>query len=73
MDAKVTELIAVGASVTAHCVPCITYHLDEARRAGASDEEIADAVRIGRKVRAGSARQWDEEVAPLLPPGAAEE
>ena len=30
MDEKVKELIAVGASVGAHCQPCLTYHVVKA-------------------------------------------
>ena len=38
------ELAAVAISVAAGCRPCTTYHLAEARRAGASDAAIEKAV-----------------------------
>ena len=31
MDTQTKELIAIGASVTANCVPCLRYHLKMAR------------------------------------------
>lgn len=67
MDTKQKELIAIGASVTATCIPCLKYHFDKAKDAGASDEEIAEAIQVGRNVRTGSARIWDEEAAKVTP------
>lgn len=66
MDEKIKELIAIGASVTANCVPCLKYHEHKARAAGATDEEITTAVNLGRTVRTGAARVWDEEANELL-------
>jgi len=34
MDGKIKELIAVGASVTGHCQPCLIYHLAKERKTG---------------------------------------
>ncbi len=67
MNEKVKELIAIGASVTAHCVPCLKHHLTKARAAGVTDEELMEAVKIGRMVRKGSAQVWDEDAAAVLP------
>ena len=70
MDARTTELIAIGASVTAHCVPCLRFHVKKAREVGVADEEIREAVRVGRMVRRGAARSWDGEATVLLGPEA---
>jgi len=51
---KQKELIAIGASVTAHCQSCLVYHLDRVRQAGASEREINMAVSIGKAVQKGS-------------------
>lgn len=48
------ELVAVAASVAAGCRPCTTYHLVEARRAGASDAAIELAVTSAVCVRASA-------------------
>jgi AhpD family alkylhydroperoxidase len=65
------ELIAIGASVTANCVPCLRHHLNKAREAGVDDAKIQTAVSIGRMVRKGAASEWDEEAETLLGSGAA--
>lgn len=44
LDKKVKELIAVALSVNAHCPWCISYHVNEALKAGASPEEIREAA-----------------------------
>lgn len=66
MDEKTKELIAIGASVTANCVPCLKYHVEKAREIEASDDEIHTAVSVGRMVRRGAAGKWDEEAKALL-------
>lgn len=66
MNGKVKEMIAIGASVTANCIPCIRYHFAKAREVGLSDAEIKAAVLIGKSVRKGAAQKWDEEISILL-------
>ena len=46
MDKKIQELIAIGASVTASCVPCFKFHFAKAREEGASDDDIREALRV---------------------------
>jgi AhpD family alkylhydroperoxidase len=53
MDKKTQELIAIGAAVTANCVPCFKFHFAKAREELASDDEVREAVRVGRTVRRG--------------------
>ncbi len=66
MDEKTKELIAIGASVTANCVPCLKYHLAQGREAEASEDEIHAAISVGRMVRRGAARKWDEAANELI-------
>jgi AhpD family alkylhydroperoxidase len=66
MDEKLKEMIAIGASVTANCVPCIKYHFAKAREVGVTDAEMKAAVQVGKMVRKGVAQKWDEEVSALL-------
>lgn len=66
MDVKTKELVAIGASVTANCIPCLKFHLSKAIATGASNRDLADAVRIGRLVRKGAGGKWDEEARSLL-------
>ena len=63
LDARTASLIAVGASVTANCQTCLEINAARAARHGAEPPEIADAVEIGRKVRAGAAAKLDASAA----------
>ncbi len=65
LDGRTKELIAVGASVAANCLPCLEYHRGAALGAGASPEQIAEAVAMGRVVRKGAASKMDAFVAEL--------
>ena len=46
-----TELIALGAAVGSNCVPCIVFHVREARDCGLSDDEIREAVDSAHKLK----------------------
>ena len=59
LDDKTIELIAVGASITAGCQPCLRHHVGKARQLGAQDSEIAEAIAVGRMVRNGGATEMD--------------
>lgn len=51
LSARDRELVALGAALASNCVPCIEYHVPEARKAGLSDEEIGEAIALSDKVR----------------------
>lgn len=59
-DNRTTELIAIGASVAANCLPCLQYHSGKAREAGLTEEEILAAAEVGRSVRKGAAKHMDQ-------------
>lgn len=46
-----TELVALGTAFGSNCVPCVEYHIREARKAGLSDAEIRLAIDLADKVR----------------------
>lgn len=54
MNASVKELVAIGASVGAHCQPCLEHHIQAALELGVTDEEIRQAVAIGHTVEKGA-------------------
>jgi len=66
VDKKTQELVAIGAAVTANCVPCFKFHFAKAREEHASDDEIREAVRVGRMVRKGAAKTWDNETSSIF-------
>ena len=61
LDGKTKELIALSDSVMADCVPCIEYHYRMAVKAGASREEIAEALAIAMSVR-GKSKIYNNQI-----------
>jgi len=55
LGAKVRELISLAVAVTTHCDGCITIHTDNALKAGASREEIAEALGVAMAMNTGAA------------------
>ena len=55
IDPKTCELIAIAVAVTLRCDGCINVHADAAIKAGATKEEIVDALGIAVMVNAGAA------------------
>ena len=55
LDAKTRELIAVAVSITLRCDGCITVHTDNARKLGATQEEVAEALDVALSVNAAAA------------------
>lgn len=51
------ELVALGAALGSNCVSCIEYHIPEACKAGLSDRQISQAIRLADKVRQAPARK----------------
>jgi arsenite methyltransferase len=52
--AHVKELIAIGASVTAHCQPCLRYHVSKATEIGIEGCAIQEAIAVGHQVEKSS-------------------
>jgi len=52
---KYKELIAVAVALTTQCPYCIDIHTGNARKAGATDAEIAEAAMVAAALRAGAA------------------
>ena len=48
-------LIALAVAVSLRCDGCITTHAAEAKKAGATKEEIAEALGVAVSVNAGAA------------------
>lgn len=49
-------LVSLGASIASNCMPCIEFHIPEARKAGLSDVQIEEALQVADKVRRVPAR-----------------
>lgn len=47
------ELIAVGISAYAYCEPCMSWHIREALRGGATDDQVVEAVEVAIEMGGG--------------------
>lgn len=52
---KYKELIAVAVAETTQCPYCIDIHAENARKAGATEAELVEAVMVAAALRAGAA------------------
>lgn len=50
---KTKELIAVGISVLMDCESCMQWHIDQAVAAGATQQEILEAIEVAIEMGAG--------------------
>jgi len=66
IDSKIKELIAIGASVSANCQPCVKYHVNQAREMAIDEKEIQQAIEVGKMVRKGAADQMDKLVSAVV-------
>lgn len=55
LDPKTRELIALAVAVTTRCDGCIAVHTQAARDAGASREELMEALTVAIALNAGAA------------------
>lgn len=62
LGAKTRELIAIAVGVTRQCDGCIVVHTDAALKAGATREEIAEALGVAISVNAGAALVYSTRV-----------
>lgn len=67
MDAKMKELVLLGASVSAHCFPCFDFHLEQARKLGIREEEILGSIRAGCAVMNGAGDKMREKIEGSFP------
>lgn len=65
LDNRIKALIAVGASITANCQPCLKSTTAMALESGASEQEIAEAIEVGKGVRGGAASKMDNFILDL--------
>lgn len=54
LDARTKQLIAVAVAHVTQCPWCIEGHVKGARRAGASQEQVMEAIWVAAEMRAGA-------------------
>jgi AhpD family alkylhydroperoxidase len=52
---KYKELIAVAVALTTQCPYCIEIHANKAKKAGATEQELAETTLVAAALRAGGA------------------
>ena len=52
---KYKELMAIAVALTTQCPYCIDIHVGNARKAGATEAELVEAVMVAASLRAGGA------------------
>ncbi|MDE2149975.1 MAG: carboxymuconolactone decarboxylase family protein [Gammaproteobacteria bacterium] len=62
LDAKTRELIALAVAVTTRCDGCIAFHTEAAVKAGATRQEIAEALGVAIALNAGPALIYSARV-----------
>jgi AhpD family alkylhydroperoxidase len=62
LDPKTRELISLAVAVTTRCDGCITVHTEAALKAGATKEEIAEALGVAVAMNAGAALVFSARV-----------
>jgi AhpD family alkylhydroperoxidase len=55
LDEQTMRLIAVGTSVSANCQSCLQANIAKALENGSDEQEIAEAIWVGKMVRRGAA------------------
>lgn len=60
------ELVALGAALGSNCIPCIEHHIPASRKAGLTDSQISEAIRLADAVRRVPARKVFEAALQLV-------
>lgn len=61
LDAKTKELIAAAVGLVTRCEHCVEAHAKDAMRAGASKEEVAEALMVASQIASASQLFWMSE------------
>jgi AhpD family alkylhydroperoxidase len=55
LEKKQKELVAVGISVVIDCESCMQWHIGQAAKAGATEQEVLEAIEVGMEMGGGPA------------------
>lgn len=58
LSTKLKELIALGIGIAARCDGCISYHVHDALRAGATRQEIVETIGVAVLMGGGPAAMY---------------
>jgi AhpD family alkylhydroperoxidase len=55
LEKKFKEMIAIGISIAVNCESCMQWHVREALNAGATEEQVLEAIEVGMEMGGGPA------------------
>jgi AhpD family alkylhydroperoxidase len=55
LEKKYKELIAIGVSIVTDCESCLEWHIGQALKDGATNEQIIEAIEVGIEMGGGPA------------------
>ena len=61
LDAKTKELIRLAVASVFRCRHCTEHHIKDALAAGATRQEVAEAILLSALQAAGTQLNWDKE------------
>lgn len=62
LDTKTKELIRLSVSSVFRCPHCTEHHVKDALAAGATKQEVAEAILLSSLQSAGTQLNWDKEL-----------
>lgn len=62
LSPKEKELIALALSCVSRCEKCFEHHAEEAKKHGATGEEILEAIEVAMYMDGPSAMIWTEKI-----------
>jgi len=63
---SVKELMAMAIAIAVHCEGCITYHMSDALQAGATAEEVVEAIGVAVMMSGGPGTVYGAEALAAL-------
>ncbi|HBR22816.1 MAG TPA: carboxymuconolactone decarboxylase family protein [Nitrospiraceae bacterium] len=66
LSTKMKELIALGISISAGCEGCISFHVHDALRAGATRQEVMETIGVAILMGRGSSMIYSAEALDAL-------
>lgn len=66
LSTKTKELIALSVAIATHCDGCVVYHMADALRAGATHEEISEAIGVAVMMGGGTAAVYGAQALEAL-------
>lgn len=66
LDRKTKELVAVGASIAANCLPCLEYHFKQCIELSIPIVDIKEAIDMAKRVKEAPTKKVEELLNSLM-------